>query len=95
MYKINHFIAGKNTAAGARKAPVFNPATGEHIADVALADAEVVEAAIAAAKQAAAAWQATTPLNRARIFPLSVQPVAFITNIRFSSTDRSGNSWKS
>ncbi len=67
MYQINHFIAGKNTAAGARKAAVFNPATGEHIADVALADAEVVDAAIAAAKQAFVAWQATTPLNRARI----------------------------
>jgi len=67
VYKINHFIAGKNTAAGARKASVFNPATGEHIADVALADAEVVDTAIAAAKQASAAWQATTPLNRARI----------------------------
>lgn len=67
MYKINHFIAGKNTVAGARKAPVFNPATGEHIADVALADAEVVDVAIAAAKQAYMGWQATTPLNRARI----------------------------
>jgi len=67
MYQINHFIAGKNTAEEARKSPVFNPATGEHIADVALADAEVVDAAIAAAKQAFAAWQATTPLNRARI----------------------------
>ncbi|HSC69677.1 MAG TPA: CoA-acylating methylmalonate-semialdehyde dehydrogenase, partial [Cellvibrio sp.] len=67
MYKINHFIAGKNTAAGARRAPVFNPATGEHIADVALADAEVVDSAIAAAKQAFASWQAMTPLNRARI----------------------------
>jgi len=67
VYTINHFIAGKNTAAGARKAPVFNPATGEHIADVALADTEVVDVAIAAAKQAFAAWQATTPLNRARI----------------------------
>lgn len=67
MYQVNHFIAGKNTAAGARKSPVFNPATGEHIADVALADAEVVDTAIAAAKQAFAAWQATTPLNRARI----------------------------
>lgn len=67
MYNINHFIAGKNTPSGARKAPIFNPATGEHIADVALADAEVVDAAIAAAKQAFAGWQATTPLNRARI----------------------------
>ncbi len=67
MYKINHFIAGKNTAAGERKAPVFNPATGEHIADVALADAKVVDVAVAAAKQAFANWQVTTPLNRARI----------------------------
>ncbi|HSX52729.1 MAG TPA: CoA-acylating methylmalonate-semialdehyde dehydrogenase [Cellvibrio sp.] len=67
MHKINHFIAGTNIAAGARKAPVFNPATGEHIADVELADAAAVDAVIAAAKQAFPAWQAMTPLNRARI----------------------------
>src|SRR5690606_40577777 len=32
---------------------------------------------------------------RARIFPLSRQPVALITNSRFSATVRSENSWKS
>ena len=67
MEQINHFIAGKITAAGANAAPVFNPATGEQIAQVALADAALVDTAVAAAAHAFGAWQATTPLNRARV----------------------------
>jgi len=67
VYQINHFIAGKITAPGARTAPVFNPATGAQIAEVALADTGVVDTAVAAAMHAFGAWQATTPLNRARV----------------------------
>lgn len=71
MYRINHFIAGASTAANIsiseRSAPIFNPATGKSIAEVALADADLVDHAVATAKQAFAIWQATTPLNRARV----------------------------
>jgi malonate-semialdehyde dehydrogenase (acetylating)/methylmalonate-semialdehyde dehydrogenase len=67
MYQINHFISGSITAASERSAPVFNPATGAQIAVVSLANAALVDSAVAAAKQAFAPWSKTTPLNRARV----------------------------
>jgi malonate-semialdehyde dehydrogenase (acetylating)/methylmalonate-semialdehyde dehydrogenase len=60
-------IGGVAEAAGARRTPVFNPATGEIIAEVALADRSAVERAVAAAKRALPAWSDASPLKRARI----------------------------
>ena len=67
MIEINHFISGKVSAASERKALVFNPATGEPFAEVSLANKALVDQAVASAKAAFAQWQATTPLNRARV----------------------------
>lgn len=67
MYEINHYVAGSLTGADQRQAPVYNPATGEQVGRVSLADGATVAAAVAAAKQAFPAWAATTPLNRARV----------------------------
>ena len=65
---IGHFIGGAQTAgSGERRAPVFNPATGEQTASVRLADAATVDAAVAAAKAVAVEWGDTPPLRRARI----------------------------
>ncbi len=65
---INHFIGGRHVAGqSGRSSPVFNPATGEEIAQVALASAQEVDAAVQAAKAAFPDWAATTPLNRARL----------------------------
>jgi malonate-semialdehyde dehydrogenase (acetylating)/methylmalonate-semialdehyde dehydrogenase len=64
---IGHLIGGVAEAAGARRTPVFNPATGEIIAEVALADRSAVERAVAAAKRALPAWSDASPLKRARI----------------------------
>jgi malonate-semialdehyde dehydrogenase (acetylating) / methylmalonate-semialdehyde dehydrogenase len=68
MERIGHWIGGRRVAGeSGRHAPVFNPATGEVQAEVALASAEEVAAAIAGAAQAQPAWGATNPQRRARV----------------------------
>lgn len=51
--------------AGGR-GPTANPATGEHLADVAVADADDVDRAVAAAQDGFKVWRATAPADRAR-----------------------------
>ena len=66
--EISHFIAGQLVAGrSGRTAPVYNPATGEVAAQVALASTEEIRAAVASAKAAAPGWAGTTPLRRSRI----------------------------
>ncbi|MEJ0098221.1 MAG: CoA-acylating methylmalonate-semialdehyde dehydrogenase [Pseudomonadota bacterium] len=66
--EIGHFIGGRVVAAAAElRAEVFDPATGRVSASVALADAGVVDAAVASAAAAFPAWAATSPLRRARV----------------------------
>lgn len=68
MNRIDHIIDGTRTSRGnSATAPVFNPATGEQIADVALANAEDVNTAVASAKTAFAAWSTTPAAKRARV----------------------------
>jgi len=65
---IEHWVAGKpTTGVSDRTAPVYNPATGEQQADVLLADARDVEAAIAAAKDAFADWSQTSVSKRTKV----------------------------
>ncbi len=65
---IQHFINGKRvTGKSERHASVFNPATGEVSAEVALASVDDTRAAIAAAHTAYPGWAGTTPLRRARV----------------------------
>ena len=66
--EIPHFINGKKVATtSGRTQPVFNPATGAPVAQVALGSAEEVNTAIAVASKAAPAWAETAPLKRARV----------------------------
>ncbi|WP_413990126.1 CoA-acylating methylmalonate-semialdehyde dehydrogenase [Labrys okinawensis] len=66
--EISHFIGGRIVAGkSGRSAPVYNPATGESSANVALASTAEVRSAVEAARAAAPGWAATTPLRRARI----------------------------
>ncbi|MEP9376146.1 CoA-acylating methylmalonate-semialdehyde dehydrogenase [Aquabacter sp. CN5-332] len=67
MQTIGHFIAGKPVGAGARTVPTFNPATGEQIADLGLADAALVDGAVSAAAKAFPAWAALPAPARARV----------------------------
>ena len=66
--QINHWIDGRIAdQPDAPRAPVYNPATGEVTGEVALASAEVVNQAVAAARRAFPGWAASSPLSRARV----------------------------
>ncbi len=68
MQVIGNFINGKRVASeSSRKAPVFNPATGEQTKLVTLATVSETEAAIGVAQTAFETWSKVTPLNRSRI----------------------------
>jgi malonate-semialdehyde dehydrogenase (acetylating) / methylmalonate-semialdehyde dehydrogenase len=68
MREIGHWIDGKRVnGTSGRVADVYNPATGEVQAHVALASKNEVDAAIAAAAKAQRAWGATNPQRRARV----------------------------
>jgi malonate-semialdehyde dehydrogenase (acetylating) / methylmalonate-semialdehyde dehydrogenase len=68
MRKISHFIDGKiYTNSKLETSPVFNPATGEQIAEVELADIETTKLAINSSVKAQVTWSKTTPIARSRI----------------------------
>ncbi len=65
---IDHYIAGQRMAGTSERAQkVTNPATGAVTGQVRLAGTPEVQAAVAAAKGAFAAWAETPPLRRARV----------------------------
>jgi len=67
LKEIGHFIANKAVAgASGRFADVFNPATGEVSARVALASKAEIDRAVAAARAAFPKWAQTPALVRAR-----------------------------
>ncbi|MBP7001247.1 CoA-acylating methylmalonate-semialdehyde dehydrogenase [Amaricoccus sp.] len=68
MQELGHFIDGKRVAGGSgRAADVYNPATGEVQARVALASKAELDAAVASAAEAQVKWGATNPQRRARV----------------------------
>ncbi len=68
MKEIGHWINGKMVAGtSGRFADVFNPATGEVQARVALATAAELDAAVAGAARAQVGWGATNPQKRGRV----------------------------
>src|SRR2546421_9264895 len=68
MSDIHHYIEGKRAeAASGRWGDVYNPATGERSAHVALGGGAEVARAVRAAAAAFPAWAAPPPLTRARI----------------------------
>jgi malonate-semialdehyde dehydrogenase (acetylating) / methylmalonate-semialdehyde dehydrogenase len=67
MDTIHNAIGGRKVKSESRRiASVFNPATGEQVAALPLSTADEVNAAVAAAKDAASAWGATPPLKRTK-----------------------------
>src|SRR6266700_8262643 len=65
---VPHWIGGKAIARqGDRRAPVYNPVTGQVARFVPFASKEEVDAAVSAANAQFPAWSATPPLRRARI----------------------------
>jgi malonate-semialdehyde dehydrogenase (acetylating)/methylmalonate-semialdehyde dehydrogenase len=65
---IHHVIGGRETAgASTRTSPVWNPATGEHQAQVLLAEQSDVDAAVQAARAAFEVWGDVSITRRARV----------------------------
>jgi malonate-semialdehyde dehydrogenase (acetylating)/methylmalonate-semialdehyde dehydrogenase len=64
---VGHFIGGRKVTDNGRSQPVFNPATGKAVRQVALASKETVEEAISAAEAAFPAWRNTPVAKRTRI----------------------------
>jgi len=62
-----YLAEGWRAAASGRTFPVFNPATGERLAEVASLDAGELRGAIAGAVRAQAQWAARTPAERGRL----------------------------
>ncbi|RRD60388.1 CoA-acylating methylmalonate-semialdehyde dehydrogenase [Leucobacter sp. OH1287] len=62
---IPHWINGKRfESASNNTAPVYNPATGKHIADVALANQEEIDLAVASAERAQREWSGYSVAKR-------------------------------
>jgi malonate-semialdehyde dehydrogenase (acetylating)/methylmalonate-semialdehyde dehydrogenase len=64
---VGHYINGQVVPGGARRAPVFNPALGKAVREVALAEVADVDAAVRSAAAAQVAWGRTPALQRARV----------------------------
>lgn len=69
MIPCPHFIAGEwRNVTGSATTPVYNPSTGDVIAECPAGDAAVVDEAVAAAHAAFPAWRDTPAVERARLF---------------------------
>jgi len=65
---VPHFIQGKAVSQLSEISyPIYNPAEGEQIAHVMVADSELVNHTVAVAKQAFSSWSATPPIKRAKV----------------------------
>lgn len=64
---IPHVINGKKIAASGRKLPVYNPAIGQIIGEVGVADQKLVNDAVASSLAAFQSWSQTTPTQRVKI----------------------------
>ena len=64
---VPHWIGGRAVAGSGARLPVFDPATGIVMREVALATAADVQAAVASAREALPAWSQIPPMRRARV----------------------------
>src|SRR3712207_2092834 len=77
MRRIGHFIGGRHVeGTSGRTGDVFQPMTGDVIAQVALASKAEVRAAVEDARAAQPAWGATNPQRRARVLMKFLELVA-------------------
>ena len=65
---VGHWRAGAAwSGASTRRAPVYDPATGQQIRDVSLADVDDVDAVIRSAHEAWAGWRTSSLSTRSRV----------------------------
>src|ERR1700679_3032735 len=63
-----NYIGGEwNTPSGVATSPVYNPSTGEVIAEAPMANAKIVDDAVQAAAAAFPAWRDTPAVERVRV----------------------------
>ena len=62
-----NIIGGNAVSGDMGTQPIYNPATGEQIAEVTLSGAAIVDQAVAAAEEALPGWANMPPLKRARV----------------------------
>lgn len=67
QYEAPHIINGQPLSSQGRKLDIYNPATGQISGYLHVADKELVDQAVAAAKKAFETWSKTTPGQRAKI----------------------------
>lgn len=68
MYRVTHYIAGQSIQDPTPHVkPIYNPATGETIGQVPIAQKEICEQVVTAAKQAYTRWSQTTITKRMQI----------------------------
>ncbi|MBT4162421.1 MAG: CoA-acylating methylmalonate-semialdehyde dehydrogenase [Gammaproteobacteria bacterium] len=67
MRAVEHFIDGKRISGGTQSISVTDPATGNQVASVAVADSRTVNAAVDSATAAHQHWKRTPPHKRAAV----------------------------
>ena len=67
MKKIENYIHGKITSNSKKNSSVFNPSTGEKIAEVVLSNLQDFTKTIESSEKAFQEWSLVTPLKRSRI----------------------------
>lgn len=67
VYQVQHFINGSSQTSSNKTLPIYNPATGQTIGQVQVADINIINQAVMAARNAFPAWSITPPLKRSRI----------------------------
>ncbi len=69
MRKIGHFVTGIHVEGkSGRFGNIYNPSTGEKLAEVSIANREEVNNAVSQAKEHQQEWAQINPQNRARVF---------------------------
>src|SRR3990167_9384894 len=66
MVTVPHFINGKRVTSNGKKLEIYNPAEGKVAGHVVVADANMLNQAVDAAKKAFISWSALSPLRRSR-----------------------------
>jgi malonate-semialdehyde dehydrogenase (acetylating)/methylmalonate-semialdehyde dehydrogenase len=67
MRTVPHFVRGEHRLEDREGAPIFNPATGEQIAEVTFASPELLDEAIRSAREAAASWSESSLSKRTQV----------------------------
>jgi len=66
-YEVPHLINGEKIFAGDRSLPIYNPAEGRVAGEIRVANTNIIDKAVLAARDAFRSWSDTTPAQRSKI----------------------------